>query len=111
MTRVPSGNFCSLNRSPEWTNSGGVRSSTSNTNPGLVTCAPLLVLSWIERHLERSHAAGAHRVVDRLAPASERVGRADHAVERRTRRRDVDRDLERVLLLPGARHALDPARV
>ncbi len=34
-TRDPSGNRCSRNPSPWCTSSGGVRSSTSNTNPGL----------------------------------------------------------------------------
>src|SRR3954447_9705027 len=40
MTRDPSGNSCSLNDSPECSSSGGVRSSTSSTNPGRLTARP-----------------------------------------------------------------------
>src|SRR5262245_40012339 len=36
----------------------------------------------VERHLQRSELAGAERVIDRLAPASERVGRAHDPLDR-----------------------------
>ena len=35
-TRVPSGKLSSRNPRPSWTIIGGVRSSTSSTNPGLL---------------------------------------------------------------------------
>src|SRR5947208_14935960 len=89
-TRAPIGNLWSRNPSPSWTRSGGVRSSTSSTNPGL----GMSVQPWVERHFDRAELAGAEGVVERLAPTGERIGPADEGVQG-LRRRELDRDVER----------------
>src|SRR4051812_50197687 len=85
--------------SPSWTSSGGVRSSTSSTNPGRGMCVGLLLsVSWSvlgsERDLERAERAGRHRVIDRVAPPGERVRRADELLEMRQVSRGLYRGRE-----------------
>src|SRR4051794_3991893 len=85
--------------SPSWTSSGGVRSSTSSTNPGRGMCVCLLlsVLGSVlgsERDLERAERAGRHRVIDRVAPPGERVRRADELLEMRQVSRGLYRGRE-----------------
>src|SRR5438105_2603026 len=78
MTRDPSGKRCSRKPSPSWTRSGGVRSSTSNTRPGLVISSS----PWVEGHLDGAETAGGERVIERLSPSGQRVDRTDQPFER-----------------------------
>src|SRR5881409_2753043 len=98
MTFVPSGNFCIRYPSPSCTIKGGVRSSTSRTNPGLgmgsLSPRSGSVLRR-ERHLERAGLACGHGVVDGVAPAVEGIGRADELIEKRKVRSGLDREVER----------------
>src|SRR3954470_2038168 len=88
--------------------SGGVRSSTSRTNPGLGIVGS--VLSGVEGDSERSEPSGGERVVERLAPAAEGVGHADDAVDRRLGC-DVGREIERAALQVAVWNRLDAAGV
>src|SRR5712691_9686314 len=92
MTWLPRGNFWSLNPSPSWTSSGGVLSSTSRTNPGLLIGCSLS--PRIERNFHGSQAAGREGVVEGLAPPGQGVLGPDHPVERRLARQ-VDGQIER----------------
>src|SRR5258705_13245423 len=95
-TRVPSGKVWRRKPSPSCTSRGGVRSSTSRTNPGLgMSVGSPLILLGRERHLERAERAGAERVVQRPAPAGERTGGAPEVLEQRGLRRKLHRGVER----------------
>src|SRR5581483_6424135 len=86
---------------------GSARPPPTRTQASSRAEPPLLCVRF-ERHLQRAELAGGERVVDRLAPAPERIRRPDHPVER-PRAGELGRDLERVPpLLPDR---LDPARV
>src|SRR5439155_13198500 len=93
--------------------SGGVRSSTSRTNPGrgIWVRSPLVSLGlWRERHLERAELPRRHRVVDRIAPPIQRVGGPDESVQDRQVLGGADRQIERGLARP-VREGLGAARV
>src|SRR5690242_8154550 len=82
MTFDPSGSRSSRKPSPWCMSSGGVRSSTSSTKPGLLTLN-LPLTRRIEGDFDGAETPGVGRVCKSLPPAGERVGRADVPVEGR----------------------------
>src|SRR5205809_1380762 len=98
MTLVPRGNFCIRYPLPSWTIKGGVRSSTSRTNPGLgmgslSPCSGSVLRC--ERDLEGAELACGHGMVDGVAPPVEEIGGADELAEKRKVRSGLDREIER----------------
>ena len=91
-TRVPMGNDSSRKPSPAWTTSGGVRSSTSSTRPGRRMSSMLSSPRDRDKCDAGCADAGVQRVIDRLAPVTERV---DGANQLRQLARDARPQLQR----------------
>src|SRR5690606_3090143 len=83
MTRLPSGSRSRRNPSPWCTSSGGVRSSTVRTKPGLLMGVSSSVLARSERDLDAAELAGVDGMCHGFAPPAQWVGRLDPPVDRR----------------------------